>query len=1013
MTVEKVIEVGVIVRLEGNGCRGFITSDHAKGAKLDAGKVVTARILDVDRIQGIFDLTLKSFVPGKTKEKGGKKSKKGAKSAVSAAAAALAETPATGTNDATIELVKEDYLVLSNAAGQLMFALSKRTNDQRTPFSTYKYGKTGVATVLKSTHADRTLCTFEMEMSAEDAVNSKGQSGKKVDMADLAVGKTAQAKVIKIHKLQMNLDFGGKVFGRVHVSEAGAAKSFRAYTVGDMIDVVVIGTYSSGSQHSSEDHKRTMIEASVKEDKLSGKTKLKPLPSWTTLKVGAKLGGVVSSVNDEMGLMYVFLAPGLRLRVWGSQASADPAVVEHLSSGFAAGDVVSCSVISCNADERTGDVTLLPTKKGKVAGKYSPGDLVVGFVRDVPEGKEGNGVHIQISSKQFGSVALTEIADKYKSNPMKRLKSGAAVQCRVMELPEGRTAGKRLDLSLRPSVVNGVGEVADARLTTIADVKEGGVYRGYITNATDNGVFVTLGMNITARVQIRALSDLFIKDFRKTFTVGKLVKGRVTSMDAETRRIEMNLKGSIVDPENFKAPITLQTLKADVTVRGTVKRVESFGVFVAVDNSEVVGLAHISECSEKFIKDLASVYSAGDRVKAKVLKVEGKKLSLGLKPSYFDEEEDSDSEDDEDDGEDGEDGEDNDGSASEEEDSDDDDDAEEDGDAAAAAMDESEDDSVDEEDDGESDDEEADSDDELVAAALAEADAGSDSDEDDTVAATLAKADGNSADEEEDEESDDEDEDEDEDDDDDDDEEEEDSDDESEDEDEVTFRSPEKADRKRKRTDAPTLDVKAGFSWGDDDDVDGDDGDDGEGAGSSSSEDDDEDQSENVKKKLSKRAKRAAKVADEEKTRAEEEAMVDDSTAPQSAEAFDRMLLGSPNSSYIWVKYIAFHLQMTEIEKARKVGERALKAISIREEGERMNIWIARLNLENSYGTKESLATVFDLAQKMNDSMKTHVNMASIFQRSEKYEEAEELFAAMCKKFRGSPEVWIRYVQLY
>ena len=37
-------------------------------------------------------------------------------------------------------------------------------------------------------------------------------------------------------------------------------------------------------------------------------------------------------------------------------------------------------------------------------------------------------------------------------------------------------------------------------------------------------------------------------------------------------------------------------------------------------------------------------------------------------------------------------------------------------------------------------------------------------------------------------------------------------------------------------------------------------------------------------------------------------------------------------------------------EDARAVAERALEAIPAQEEDERMNIWIAYLNLENSHG---------------------------------------------------------------
>lgn len=61
-----------------------------------------------------------------------------------------------------------------------------------------------------------------------------------------------------------------------------------------------------------------------------------------------------------------------------------------------------------------------------------------------------------------------------------------------------------------------------------------------------------------------------------------------------------------------------------------------------------------------------------------------------------------------------------------------------------------------------------------------------------------------------------------------------------------------------------------------------------------------------------------------------EEALMDPGRQPESADDFDRLVLSSPNSSILWLQYMAFHLQATEIEKARAVAERALKTISFR-----------------------------------------------------------------------------------
>ncbi|EDL42026.1 programmed cell death protein 11 [Mus musculus] len=130
---------------------------------------------------------------------------------------------------------------------------------------------------------------------------------------------------------------------------------------------------------------------------------------------------------------------------------------------------------------------------------------------------------------------------------------------------------------------------------------------------------------------------------------------------------------------------------------------------------------------------------------------------------------------------------------------------------------------------------------------------------------------------------------------------------------------------------------------------------------------------------------------------------------PESADDFDRLVLSSPNSSILWLQYMAFHLQATEIEKARAVAERALKTISFREEQEKLNVWVALLNLENMYGSQESLTKVFERAVQYNEPLKVFLHLADIYTKSEKYKEAGELYNRMLKRFRQEKAVWIKY----
>uniref|UniRef100_A0A8C3T5V0 Protein RRP5 homolog n=1 Tax=Chelydra serpentina TaxID=8475 RepID=A0A8C3T5V0_CHESE len=163
------------------------------------------------------------------------------------------------------------------------------------------------------------------------------------------------------------------------------------------------------------------------------------------------------------------------------------------------------------------------------------------------------------------------------------------------------------------------------------------------------------------------------------------------------------------------------------------------------------------------------------------------------------------------------------------------------------------------------------------------------------------------------------------------------------------------------------------------------------------------------------RKKQTKKEQEQEKQRVEKElskleaALMDPNRQPQTADDFDRLVLSNPSSSILWLQYMAFHLQATEIEKARVVAERALKTISFREEQEKLNVWVALLNLENMYGTEETLMKVFERAVQYNEPLKVFQHLADIYASSEKYQQADDLYNTMLKRFRQEKSVWLKY----
>ncbi|XP_022672273.1 uncharacterized protein LOC111254989 isoform X2 [Varroa destructor] len=130
--------------------------------------------------------------------------------------------------------------------------------------------------------------------------------------------------------------------------------------------------------------------------------------------------------------------------------------------------------------------------------------------------------------------------------------------------------------------------------------------------------------------------------------------------------------------------------------------------------------------------------------------------------------------------------------------------------------------------------------------------------------------------------------------------------------------------------------------------------------------------------------------------------------SPQTAEEFERKVMASPNDSSLWIRLIALHLKQLEVDKARQVSKRALKTIHGSEQ-DKLNIWLALLNLENLYGSQESLDDAFREAVKHNEPLKVHLHLAKIYASSHKPNQAREAFEVLLKKFKPYKEVWIEF----
>ncbi|KZT35635.1 nucleic acid-binding protein [Sistotremastrum suecicum HHB10207 ss-3] len=640
----------------------------------------------------------------------------------------------------------------------------------------------------------------------------------------------------------------------------------------------------------------------------------KSLPNTDSVSIGDIVSGSLAEIHKD-NLLLTLQPIGVRaLMSLRNLANHRNTTVPQLRTALKpAEEFTDLVVLSRNAEKGFVIVANQPTG-GSTIGRnnaLSFDNLTVGQILPGQVVKQGaKGVTVKFTNSLYGSLHPADVADDFESNLFPAV--GTTVQACILELQREK---KQIILSTRPSrVVSGFsGIIADKEVTALEDLEVGRRLRGFIKSITDHGIFVTVGRNIDARVQIKELFDGFVKDWKDSFRVNQVVEGRILSLNKDTKKLEMTLRSGDLKRQRK----SLSEFQEGQKVEGKIKRIEDYGVFIAIPDTSVSGLCHKSEISDVDGVDVQQVlqgFQEGDNVKAIILSIdkEKKRISFGLKPSYFNDE-----------------------------------------DFQIPAIEDTPEMDVD-------DEPSRDSDVEMNAEPQSEDEDSGDNDANEV---------------------------------------------EAEESDEPTLSSHPRAPVIHSSTGsdpsssarAPALKLSRSFQWN-----------------PSTSTQLDDDPSE-----VSSEEEVAPDSTQKKKRKKKKHVIEEDKTAdahtklPESTADFERMLLGSPNSSYIWIQYMSFQLQLSEIDKAREIGRRGLQTISFREEGEKLNVWIALLNLENEYGSEESMKKLFLEAAKANDSKTVHLRMASIFEQSQKHEKAEEQLRKTVKKFSKSSKAWTLFAEYY
>ncbi len=192
---------------------------------------------------------------------------------------------------------------------------------------------------------------------------------------------------------------------------------------------------------------------------------------------------------------------------------------------------------------------------------------------------------------------------------------GESLSVRVTEIDRDR---RRLILSERLARQDGQVE------ELLASLRPGQICQGRVTNLCPFGAFVDLG-GYEGLIHISELSWGRVGAPDEVVRPGDELKLLVMEVSPEERKVSLSLKRLQPDPWQGVE----QRYTVGQTVEAVITNVVNFGAFARLEEG-LEGLVHVSELAEGSFMHPRNVVREGDRVRARVLQVDGAKRRIAL-----------------------------------------------------------------------------------------------------------------------------------------------------------------------------------------------------------------------------------------------------------------------------------------------------------------------------------------------------------------------------------------------
>lgn len=143
-----------------------------------------------------------------------------------------------------------------------------------------------------------------------------------------------------------------------------------------------------------------------------------------------------------------------------------------------------------------------------------------------------------------------------------------------------------------------------------------------------NGGVIVMVEGLRGFVPASKLSLSYIEDL-ETYLL-KDIEVQVIDVDQANNRLVLSAREILKDKERKAREEQIASIKIGTVMNGVVETLQNYGAFIKLENG-LSGLVHVSQISQKRVKQPSDVLSVGDEVQVKIIGIKDGKISLSMK----------------------------------------------------------------------------------------------------------------------------------------------------------------------------------------------------------------------------------------------------------------------------------------------------------------------------------------------------------------------------------------------